>query len=41
MGMMEHPGDNRIAAFPRDPGSGVCPTALTKHKPQPASTSAS
>jgi hypothetical protein len=28
---MIHPGDNRIAAFPQNPGdSGVCPTALSK-----------
>ena len=52
MGTMEHPGDNRIAAFPKDPESGAGPTALSKHKhvlsstqveaegPQPASTSA-
>jgi hypothetical protein len=29
---MTHPGDNRIAAFPQNPGpSGVSPTALSKH----------
>jgi hypothetical protein len=42
---MIHPGDNRIAAFPQNPGdSGVCPTALSnldKRKRSLASTAAS